>query len=167
MKHTKPFILAVLLLVAGCLKIGDFGIYWDKGFIDPALEGQWQNARPNGSSVTFTNEGDLYHMEFSTDPDKQFARTLKVNESNFLMTKKKLEENSGNLIPYVIEGGNLVLFAANKDKQIEFNKRYPDIPFAVTRTGISIDQLNDETMKWLEQITSEPEWWIDIQSYKR
>lgn len=167
MKHTKTLFLAALFLLLGCLKVVDFGAYWDQGFIDPALDGEWKNVRPNGSSITFINQGDLYHMVSSTDPNPQFARTLKVNQSNFLMTKKDMSNAGGNLIPYIIDGESFVLFAANKDKQIEFNKRYPDIPFVVTRTGITIKQLNEETMKWLEQITSEPEWWIDIQSYKR
>lgn len=165
--HKKLLFLGLLFFVAGCLKVVDFGVYWDKGFIDPALNGEWKNARPNGSGVTFTNQGDMYHMVSTTSDDIRFVRSLRVNESNFIMQKRNLSDKGGNLIPYVIEGDNFVLFAANKDKQAEFTKRYPDIPFVVTRTGITIDQLNDETMKWLEQITAEPEWWIDIQSYKR
>ncbi len=167
MKHTKTLFLTVLLLVVGCLKIGDFGVYWNQGIIDPALDGAWKNARPSGTGLSFTNQGDLYHMQFDASPSPKFARTLQVNDSTFLMVKVHLEDEGGNLIPYVIEGDNFVLFAANKDKQIEFNKKYPDIPFVVTRTGITIHQLNPDTMRWLEKITAEPEWWIDIQSYKR
>ena len=29
------------LALTSCVFVNDFGTYWDKGFVDPALEGSW------------------------------------------------------------------------------------------------------------------------------
>ena len=36
--------LVIAGLLASCISVDDFGAYWDKGFVDPALTGTWQKA---------------------------------------------------------------------------------------------------------------------------
>ena len=168
MRPRTALFLSVLLLLTGCITVHSFGSYWNVGTIDPALAGTWESARVSGGSdVTFTAEGTIYRMRFTNTSNDQFARTLKVGDSTYLMTKKKEDDEGGTLIAYVIQGDDMVFFAPNRDKQKDFLARYPHIPFLITKTSFTIDELNPETMKWLAKITGEPEWWIAVQRFKR
>ena len=104
MRPRTAFFLSVFLLLAGCITVKNFGVYWGTGTLDPALAGTWNSARASGGSdVTFTaEEGNIYRM-----------------------------------------------------------------PFTITKTTFTIQELNPESMKWLTKISTEPEWWINIQKFKR
>ena len=169
MRPRTAFFLSVFLLLAGCITVKNFGVYWGTGTLDPALAGTWNSARASGGSdVTFTaEEGNIYRMHFTNGGEDKFARTLKVADSTYLMTKQKPDDEGGTLIAYVIQGEDMDFFAPNRDKQKDFLKRYPTIPFTITKTTFTIQELNPESMKWLTKISTEPEWWINIQKFKR
>jgi hypothetical protein len=170
MRSRTAVLLSVLLLLAGCIAVKNYGVYWGTGTLDPALAGTWASTRAEngGSSVTFTAEDDnMYRMHFANGGNDKFVRTLKVADSTYLMTKLNPEDEGGTLIAYVIEGEDLAFFAPNRDKQKDFLKRYPTIPFSITKTTFTIEELTPETMKWLTKITKEPEWWIQIQRFTR
>ena len=169
MRARTTLLLCLLFLIAGCISVKKFGAYWDSGKPDPTLEGRWDSVRADkgGAGVSFGADGDIYRMRFDHDTDDQFVRTLAVGESTYLMVKKKEGDEGGTMIAYVQQGEDLVLFAPNRDKQKDFLKKYPTIPFVITKTSFTIEELTPETMKWLIQISSEPEWWIAMQSFKR
>ncbi len=169
MRQRPALFVCLLLLLTACITVKNYGGFWDTAKLDPALEGEWKSTRAtgNGANVTFTPDDRNYRMQFSTRPDYQLVRTLTVGESTYLMTKRNESDEGGTLMPYVIQGQTLALFAPNRDKQKDFLKRYPNIPFKITKTSFTIEELNPETMKWLVQISSEPEWWISMQEFSR
>ena len=169
MRSRTALFLSLLLLLTACITVKSFGVYWDSGTLDPALAGNWNSTRAanGGSDVEFTADGNIYRMRFKNAEDVKVVRTLKVGNSTYLMTKKNEDDAGGTLIAYVIQGDDMVFFAPNRDKQKDFLKRYPTIPFTITKTTFTIQELTPETMKWLTQISTEPEWWIDIQRFKR
>lgn len=70
----RRVILAVLttLLVSSCTTVESFGAYWDKGILDPALEGTWkkvglpgENTKsiPGPDTLRFTRDGTAYRLQ--------------------------------------------------------------------------------------------------------
>ena len=63
------FCLAVLSAIKGCIPVEDFGEYWEKGTIDPVLEGHWKQLevefRSEENYLSFVKSGDHYVCEFS------------------------------------------------------------------------------------------------------
>lgn len=167
MKRNIALMIPLLLILAGCIAVRDFGVYWDKGTLDKALVGAWESSKENGKGVTFTANGSSYDMKFEDDSSSNVARTLMVGNNSFLMTKKAEGDVGGNMIAYVVQGDTFVMFAPNRDKQKEFLAKYPNIPFIVTRTSLTIKELTPDSMKWLEQIASEPQWWTEMQRFER
>src|SRR3977135_513896 len=72
MKRFSLCLVAVLVL-SSCTPVDDFGVYWDKGFVDPALEGSWKkigqpgaenpNTRPGPDLWRFTRNGSSYSLQ--------------------------------------------------------------------------------------------------------
>jgi hypothetical protein len=42
-RHFLPII--AFLLLSSCTEVEDFGAYWGKGVVDPALAGTWKSVR--------------------------------------------------------------------------------------------------------------------------
>ena len=63
--------LVDFLILAACTEVVDFGVYWDRGTLDPALAGRWKkiglpgepiNSIPGSDLVVFTNSGTSYSL---------------------------------------------------------------------------------------------------------
>lgn len=170
MKRTLPlFCLALILILAGCIAVRDFGAYWGAGTIDPVIEGSWDNMQKDTAGVRFTKMTSMYKMEFidrdGTEP--KVARTLKIGNNTFLMVKKHADDKDGDLIAYALQGDQMAFFAPNRDRGAEFVNTFPDSGFKVARTSITIPVLDAKSFAVLEQIASDPKWWSEMQRYKR
>jgi hypothetical protein len=75
MSSRDSFLAAIVLSVlifwsAGCIPVDDLGGYWDKGVIDPALEGHWKQLgmkfRSEDNYVSFVKSGEHYLQESNT-----------------------------------------------------------------------------------------------------
>ena len=94
-----PTILCIALLFAikGCIPVEDFGEYWEKGAVDPALEGHWKQLdvefRSEENYLSFVKSGDHYVCEVSSAyfmpqdmPQVGIrAKTLTAGKHRFLM----------------------------------------------------------------------------------
>ena len=60
----KRFIacLAVVVIQTACLDVENFGVYWDKGFVDPALEGSWKKIGLRGQKINDTPGPDIWRF---------------------------------------------------------------------------------------------------------
>jgi len=60
----------LLFSAIGCIPIDDLAGYWDKGVIDPGLEGHWKQLgmqfRSEDSYISFVKSGDYYLQESNT-----------------------------------------------------------------------------------------------------
>lgn len=75
MSSRDSFLAAIVLAVlmfwgAGCIPVDDLAGYWDKGTIDPNLEGHWKQLgtqfRSEDSYVSFVKSGENYLQESNT-----------------------------------------------------------------------------------------------------
>jgi len=89
--------LAALFAIKGCIPVEDFGGYWEKGIVDPALEGHWKQLEEEFRSeqyyLSFVKSGDHYVCEFGVAffmpqdmPQVGIrAKTLTTGKHRFLM----------------------------------------------------------------------------------
>ena len=132
-------IIACLSMI-GCIPVGDFGAYWDKGVLDPDLEGHWKQKgvafRSQDQYSSFEKVDTYYrHKSISVDRPRrgkgfpeieQQARTLMAGKYRFLMVRylqHALSEKEGQaadkmppkwvcgLVRYAIENGELQVYA--------------------------------------------------------
>jgi hypothetical protein len=131
----KRVTLAVLaaLTVSSCTPVESFGAYWDKGIVDPALEGTWKkvglpgeaiDSIPGPATLRFVRDGTAYLMQGlnPTDPaapsdvraqqqvddDRQSAvRTLRIGTALLMMVGSPGGEGPGLIMRYDIHGATL------------------------------------------------------------
>ena len=96
--------VVVLLLFSSCIPVGDFGVYWDKGVVDPTLEGTWKkigipgedvDATPGADQLRFTKDGQSYSWQAinpldSTLSDDAAAQRRKDNEARWALRTLKI-----------------------------------------------------------------------------
>ncbi len=98
----SPFCLLALVLLASCIPIEAFGEYWDKGIVDPDLDGHWKKIGCTFLSqdqyMSFLKEDDHYALihkgaEWTGGegmPDVSIpAKTLIIGKHKFLMMDGK------------------------------------------------------------------------------
>src|SRR5258706_10008229 len=115
--------LVVILALSSCTTVEDFGLYWNKGFIDPALEGSWKklvlpgqdpDEIPSPDLLRFTRNGSSYSLQGinpidqTAEPDvieqqkaendqPMSARTLRIGKHLFLMHRDQEGQGDGTI----------------------------------------------------------------------
>ena len=136
----------VLLMLSSCTPVDDFGAYWDKGFVDPALEGTWKkigrpgqdlNATPGADQLLFAKDGQSYSWQAinpldSTlsddvaaqrrkDNDARWAlRTLKIGNHVFFAIRGPEGNRSGMMIRYQVQGDLLLEDVIDNGAAVDF-----------------------------------------------
>src|SRR5678815_681002 len=131
-KHILPVV--AFLILSSCTPVEDFGAYWDKGFLDPALEGRWQkigmpgepiDSIPGADQLLFVKNGQSYSWQGINPIDSRMSadqaeqrkkdnderldvRTLKIGNSVFVMSRGPAGTKTGNLERYEIQGDLLL-----------------------------------------------------------
>jgi hypothetical protein len=145
MKRLWPCLVAILVL-SSCTWVEDFGMYWDKGFIDPALEGSWKklglpgedpNDIPGPDLLRFTRNGSSYSaqginpIDQTAEPDVieqqkavnaqvMSARTLRIGKHLFLMQRDPGGEGKGTIQRYDVRRGMLQEYWMNNGAGVDF-----------------------------------------------
>jgi hypothetical protein len=122
-----------VLVLTSCTPVEDFGRYWDKGFVDPALEGSWKkmglpgqemNGIPGPDVWRFTKDDSSYlqyginPIDLAEPPDvieqkkavnaqPLSARTLRIGKHLFLMQRAPGGKGEGMIVRYDIRGDTL------------------------------------------------------------
>ena|ERR1035437_4676986 len=148
------FLCLLVVLLSSCIPVEDFGSYWKKGTIDPALLGKWgkmiprdEDDRKESRSVKTANEGGIqvadkggtYQIDSLDEDERQkkdyapvFARTLKAGRYTFLMaiTKEgdaKARVTKG-LVRYKLEGDTFQQYHLVDERMGSFLKeKYPEV----------------------------------------
>jgi hypothetical protein len=185
-----------LLLLCSCIPVEDFGAYWDKGMIDAALIGKWDEmpaetaAKDNGKklgAVQVADNGGTYRID-SLDKEecrkKDYAplaaRTLKTAGYTFLMAldegADKKAQPSGDLIRYKIEGDLFRQYSLNAGKMdARLKEKYPGaknigLPPCAGKcllNDLRILTLDDETFKILSEVPDTPDFWTLDGTYRK
>lgn len=162
--------LLLPLLLTACIQVKDLGPFWDSGVIDPTIEGTWTSMERGGAKMVFTVKGRSYLMTYvseEAETEPKFVRTLKIGENNFLMVKEHMDDIKGTLIAYAVANNQMALFAPHREKKELFLETYPNNPFVVSRTMMTIPVLNKESYDMLAILASDPKWWQEIKRYYR
>ena len=145
--------IAATLAMVACIPVDDFGTYWDKGVVDPALEVTWKSidlpGRPpeeriGPKELRFIRTGSSYSMvgiEPSIAPEvierlkasdaqasnpQLSVRTLRVGTRRFLMERNPEPRSGGAIVSYEIRGRALTEYWYQSDALIEFLRtRHP------------------------------------------
>jgi hypothetical protein len=188
-----PVVAAVLL--SSCIEVGDFGAYWAKGFVDPALAGTWKKIgipgqklddTPGVDQLLFTNDGRSYSMQLinlldrtlpddvaadrKKDNDVQWAvRTLKIGNHGFLMVRTKEGKRVEVLQRYEIRGNILGEYTFNHDAAVDFLAAKRPTARNIVREGryVVIHTFDDEVFQILSEIADARAYWDLVCQYKK
>jgi hypothetical protein len=140
------------MVLASCISVDDFGAYWDKGVVDPALEGSWKklglpgedrDSIPGPDELRFTKNGASYSIQAinpidpASEPDLaaemkrdnehvMSARTLRIGRQRLLMERDAVSPGDGILTRYEVRGGTLNEYWLDNDAAVDFlEQRHP------------------------------------------
>ena len=142
-RHLVPVV--AFLVFSSCTPVEDFGAYWDKGFVDPALAGRWQKLGmpgqniddiPGADQLLFEKDGLSYSWKMINPIDSRLsaeeaAQREKDNDSGWALRTLKIGNHlfwafvapggkKGNIIRYEIQGDLLLEYQANNGRALIF-----------------------------------------------
>jgi hypothetical protein len=143
-RHLLPMV--ALLLLASCTAVEDFGAYWGKGAVDPALEGTWKKiGRPGtkpestagSDQLVFVKDGQSYLMQAinpieqglpdevarqrKEDNDARFTvRTLRIGNHSYFMVRGTDGKPNGVIERYEITGDVLREYFLENEVFVDF-----------------------------------------------
>jgi hypothetical protein len=148
------FLLAYTFLLCACTSVEDFGAYWDKGIVDPALNGSWKKMALPGEPIETTPGADqlvfkiagtsLYEMYGINPLDSTlppgaaeqrkkdnvrpfFTRTLRVGSDTFLMSRASESKSEGILERYQVKGDTLDIYYLENGRAVDLlEAKYPN-----------------------------------------
>jgi hypothetical protein len=140
--------MVAVVVQVSCTPVEDFGQYWDKGFVDPALEGSWKKqARPgenpsdipSADMLRFTRNGTSYALQEinpidpaaapdvieqqKADNDMRLsARTLRIGKARFLMQRDPagIAKDASVMVRYEVRRGTLREYWINNGEAVDF-----------------------------------------------
>jgi hypothetical protein len=147
--------VAALLILTSCTEVKDFGAYWGRGVVDPALGGTWQkiglpgepiDSTPGADVLVFaTREDGSYSLQSinpvnpnlppdvaaQTEQDNQVrlaVRTLKIGTATFLMVRPQDGDAGDGMIErYEIADTTLVEYRLNNAAAVDLlEAEYPE-----------------------------------------
>jgi len=163
MKRFWLCMIAVVLQVS-CTPVEDFGQYWDKGFVDPALEGSWKKLARSGENpddvcgadlLRFTRNGASYALQainpinptlepheiaqMTADNEQRLsARSLRIGKATILMERDPagLEKSASIMVRYEVKRGRLQEYWISNGDAVEFlETKYPSAKNIKKNTG--------------------------------
>lgn len=121
----KLHYVLLLLMLASCIPVDDFGAMWDKAKPDPALVGTWQmvgGGKPGNERWTVSaGEKDqrvvMTEANGQPSPEASLARSLTHKGKSFLLLKHE-NRAEGTLIRYDIANGVPRQWGINNDAAV-------------------------------------------------
>lgn len=130
--------------------VENFGIYWDKGVVDPALEGNWQNS--DGECMQYIKANNHYAIK----NENITIKTLPLKNSTYMMMK---EPKSHSLYKYTIDDNKLTLYGPNKNNKEEYLKQYSNPNIELDDYTVTITTLDTSVIDLLGEIGNQPNFW--------
>jgi len=159
------FFLACLALMS-CIQVEDFGVYWDKGLVDPQLYGAWLPEKENVSEcIAFAKNANDYTLQLG-EGEALTIRSLLVGKHRFMMMKKTRDSQDGQLIRYTVSRDSFDLYQLNPNEEADFKKRYPHSAVDIENGTATIHMLDKEMLDLIEKVADEPNYWVLMKTYR-
>lgn len=124
----KKLLCAMICLVlTSCIDVDDFGGFWEKGVLDPALEGVWAvndpngMPDPNGEKLTITKNGNVYNIlmpqKGGADMKSMTARSIGWQKYAYLLVKNE-SGKGGVIMRYVSNGESVWQYAVTQPDKV-------------------------------------------------
>jgi hypothetical protein len=184
MMARTALVVFLALLLASCIPVKDFGVYWNKGVIDQALAGVWDKtekdlASPQKVASKVVVENNTYRIDSMDEQDlKQedykpvIARTLKAGGYTFLMVLDDGQgPKGGDLVRYTLKDGVLKTYESNAKSIGKWIKKHhpkaTNIDASEDKGDFSIKTLDDAVYGALSDIPDTAEYWKPVEEYRR
>jgi len=131
----KTFVLCCLFLLTACIDVDDYGDYWSKTMIDPAIAGRWAKVSEENESKLTGQEWELtlkdnaysaqsYKDGKKTDEDPLYpVKSMQIGNYTFLATGPE----RGTIVRYNIVGDTASIYVANPTMAWDFiSRQFPD-----------------------------------------
>jgi len=131
----KGLVFCCILLLASCIDVDDYGDYWGKTIVDPALAGHWakmsedEDGKTTGQEYTFIVKNGAYEVQSYKDGQADSdgpmypVKTLNVGRYRFLASGPQ----TGKIIRYEIANDTAAWYVLNPKSAWAFiRKNYPD-----------------------------------------
>ncbi len=182
----KCLALLMVLALAACIDVEDFGPAWDKTFVDPDIAGSWLRLRPQAADMAhdypegqrwiFLDSNSAYSLHThidgkKDDPPVYPVKTLAAGAYRFLASGEwKGPAFAGAIIRYALKDGVLTLYTLNFEDTGKFlEKTYPHAhnigrepgcrPTAAQDCPVRITRFDDDVLEALAGIPDEPNYW--------
>lgn len=170
-----PAVIVFSLLIPSCIPVYDLSEYWDKGAIDPRLEGDWIMTDPIFDSqehISFKRDGKSCWCIWGAAPaglpaHRNEVRTLAIGKHKFLMIRLETPIPPGSapagstpadraqrpipgaLVRYSFERGQLVFYTLEKNVLSE----------AIKAGTVRGDRLDKATIEAISRWADDPSKW--------
>lgn len=176
----KKLLILTVLFLSSCIWVDDFGEYWDKGIVDPALEGRW--ALDDGrvplekqeSSFRFTKRDKEYRFEAIgkkvTDDSTITVRSIHGKNYHFMMSRKEQDgqPNAQGLVRYAVKKDALLIYEPHTAYVMEWVKEKHPNSTVLKESGsghtgfVSLPKMNEEALKLLDKVPDDEKYWKSI-----
>ena len=166
--------IAAVLLLTSCFGVSDINGYWEKAYVDTALQGNWQyvDEKPYDKAkkwrFTLDKDDNLYKVDgFMADTGLANnrpvdMRTLKIGKYTYALAK--VDKQEWILMRYDVKGKNAHEILPNNEALIAWIKEHNPGLKSVEITeespqDIKITKLDDEAFQLLSALPDGDEYW--------
>ena len=169
-------LLAICLLLAGCIPVKNVEKAWKDAKADEALAGLWVEKGGDGK-VGFVKTDQGYLITSGTSGLEGGCKSIETNGHKYIVVAQlraavlgfdQVDDDTkdGTLLRYKLDGENLTLYTYNQER-INAAVKAGKVPGEFDENdSASLKELDAATIKWLGTIADEEEGW-DVQAYKR
>ncbi len=152
------FATILLLSLSACFLVKDLGVYWDKGYIDPKLQGTWVDIT-SGDWITLLQRGPVYMYADLTE--KSQLKTLDMlGHTFFMITNGK--QNA--LLRYTLsaKGDRMIVYGPNDTKRESMELLAKNVEnIEITDEGVGIYTLDEEVYNMIGGMAATPTFWVE------
>lgn len=175
-RYAGPMI-ALCLLMAGCIPVKNVEKAWNNAKADDALAGQWVGKNDDSSKVGFVKTDQGFLVTSGTSGLEGGCKSVTTNGHTYIIVAKLRaavlgfdqadeDEKDGTLMRYKLDGDSLTLYTYNQDK-INAAVKDGSVPGEMDENdSASLKELDEATLAWLGKIADQKDGW-DVQEYKR
>lgn len=169
-------LLALGLVVAGCIPVKNAEKAWKASKADNDLAGQWVDKSDSESLVGFIKTDKDFLVTSGTSGLEGGCRTLETNGHKYIIVAKLRaavlgfenvddDTKDATLMRYKVDGDTLTLYTFSDD-QLKEAVKDKKVPGELDENdSATLSELDDATIKWLGEIAEKGGWTEQV--YKR